>query len=127
TGYGFHVRAENTAGSSAYTPEVDAATDSAPGACTPDANTLCLGAGGRFKVTVAWVDSAGNGLGSAIPLAGNPSSGLFYFFSASNIEMLIKALNACAPPFNDYWVFFAATTNVQFTVTVVDTMTGQTR
>jgi plastocyanin len=127
TGYGFQVRAENATGNSAYTPEVDAATFSPVAACVPGAATLCLGDSGRFQVTAAWVDSTGNGLGSAIPLAANPDSGLFYFFSAGNIEMLIKVLNACTPPFNDYWVFFAATTNVQFAVTVVDTTNGQTR
>jgi len=124
TGYGFRVRAENAAGASAYTAEADAATDTTPGPCVADANTLCLG--GRFKVTVAWVTSNMSGMGTTVPLPSNPSSGLFYFFDSSNIEMLIKALNACA--FNSsYWLFYAATTNVQLTVTVVDTMTGKTR
>jgi hypothetical protein len=40
--------------------------------------------------------------------------------------MLVKVLNACIPALgNHYWVFFAATTNVQFTLTVTDTETGQ--
>ncbi len=128
TGYGFRVRAKSSAGASAFTAETDAATFATPGACAADANTLCLGTGGRFKVTANWVQGGGpQGLGSAIPLAANPSSGLFYFFDPSNIEMLIKVLNACTPPFDDYWVFFAATTNVQFTVTVVDTTSNETR
>ena len=37
--------------------------------------------------------------------------------------MLIKVLNACVP-LNHYWVFFAATTNVEFAVTVTDTQNG---
>ena len=45
-----------------------------------------------------------------MPIPSAPDSGLFYFFGASNLEMLIKVLNACG--LNDrYWVFFAATTN----------------
>jgi plastocyanin len=124
TGYGFRVRAENAAGNSAYTAEADAATDSTPGTCVADANTLCLG--GRFKATVSWVTSNMNGVGTTVPLAANPDSGLFYFFSSSNIEMLIKVINGCALS-NTHWVFFAATTNVQFTVTVVDMTTGKTK
>jgi plastocyanin len=125
TGYGFQVRAENTSGNSAFTPEADAATS---GPCVADANTLCLGSGQRFKATVNWMTGDGrSGLGTAVPLAANPESGLFYFFGPGNIEMLIKVLNACAPPFNAYWVFFAATTNVEFNVTVIDTQASKTQ
>jgi plastocyanin len=124
TAYGFHVRAENASGNSAYTSEVDAATDASPGTCTADANTLCLG--GRFKVTVAWVTSAAKGLGTTVPLASNPDSGLFYFFAPNSIEMLIKVLNGCSLT-SSYWIFFAATTNVQFTVTVADMTTGKSK
>jgi plastocyanin len=124
TGYGFRVRAENAAGASAYTTEADAATDTTPGTCVADANTLCLG--GRFKVSVAWATSNMSGVGTTVPLAANPDSGLFYFFASSNIEMLIKVINGCGLS-NTYWVFFAATTNVQFTVTVVDVTTGKTK
>jgi len=122
TGYGFHVRAENASGNSAYTSEVDTATDAPTGTCTADANTLCLG--GRFKVTVAWVTSTAKGVGTTVPLPSNPDSGLFYFFAPNSIEMLIKVLNACSLT-NSYWIFFAATTNVQFTVTVADVTTGK--
>jgi plastocyanin len=124
TGYGFRVRAENAAGASAYTAEADAATDATPAPCAADANTLCLG--GRFKVTVAWVTGTANGTGTSVALPGNADSGLFYFFAPSNIEMLIKVINACALN-HSYWVFFAATTNSQFTVTVVDTTSNKTR
>jgi plastocyanin len=128
TGYGFRVRAENGAGNSAFTAEADAATNAVPAPCAADANTLCVGAGGRFKVGVSFA-AGGSALAkaTAIPLPSNPDSGLFYFFGPGNIEMLIKVLNACAPPFNHYWVFFAATTNVQFTVTVTDTASGKAR
>ncbi|HVT59691.1 MAG TPA: Calx-beta domain-containing protein [Thermoanaerobaculia bacterium] len=124
TGYGFRVRAENAAGSSDFTAEADAATDATPAPCVADANTLCLA--GRFKTSVAWKTASGSGAGTTVPLASNPDSGLFYFFGPSNIEMLIKVINGCSLS-NTYWVFFAATTNVQFTVTVIDTMTGKTR
>ncbi|HVT59692.1 MAG TPA: Calx-beta domain-containing protein [Thermoanaerobaculia bacterium] len=127
TGYGFRVQAESDRGGSAFSAEADAATDATdtpPISCAADANTLCLG--GRFKTSVAWKTASGSGVGTTVPLAGIPDSGLFYFFGPSNIEMLIKVINGC-PVSNAYWVFFAATTNVQFTVTVIDTMSGKTR
>ena len=124
TGYAFHIAASNASGVSAYSNEATASTDATPAACVAGPQTLCLGDGGRFQVQVAYVAPSQGGEATALPLASNPDSGLLYFFQASNIEMLIKVLNACAPPFNHYWVFFAATTNVQFLVTVIDTQTG---
>ena len=39
--------------------------------------------------------------------------------------MLIKVVDGCnVPGLNAYWVFFSATTNVDFTLTVTDTQTG---
>jgi hypothetical protein len=38
--------------------------------------------------------------------------------------MLIKVLNGCSVS-QHYWVFFAAVTNVGFTVTVTDTISNQ--
>ena len=46
-----------------------------------------------------------------------------WFFRKGNKELLIKVLDAC-DTFEAYWVFFAATTNVDFTVKVTDTETG---
>lgn len=88
--------------------------------CTPGATTLCLN-DGRFRVTVTWRDFQGQtGSGQAIALPAYDDSGLFYFFSSNNLEMLIKVLDGCS--INDnYWVFFAGTTNVEFEVTVTDT------
>ena len=37
--------------------------------------------------------------------------------------MLVKVLNACGLN-QHYWVFSAATTNVEYTLTVTDTQTG---
>jgi plastocyanin len=127
TSYAFRVRAENAAGSSPFTPEADTTTPPPPGPCVADAHTLCIGASGRFRVAVHFASAQQSGEATGVPLASNPDSGLFYFFSPDNIEMLIKVLNACAPPFDAYWVFFAATTNVQFTVSVTDTVSGLTR
>lgn len=52
-------------------------------------------------------------------------TGLFWFFEADNYEMLVKVLDACRD-FGHYWVFYSATTNVEFDLTVTDNATGQT-
>jgi plastocyanin len=121
----FRVRATGTTANSPYSAEAPAATLADIGACVPGPDALCL-TGGRFKASVDWHTSTTTGSGFAVPLPAAPQSGLFYFFDPTNIEMLIKVLNACVPPFNHYWVFFAATTNVEFAVVVADTQTGKT-
>lgn len=127
TAYVFRVRAENASGSSAFSDEVVVTTDTAPAACVANAATLCLGAGGRFQARINWrtVTPPDEGSGSTVPLPANPDSGLYYFFSPGNIEALLKVLDACSQPAPRYWVFFAATTNVQFTLRVTDTQTGK--
>lgn len=96
------------------------------GTCTANSTTLCLN-DNRFRVNVTWEDPQGQtGNGTAVALPAYDDSGLFYFFSQNNLEMLIKVLDGCS--INDrYWVFFAATTNVKFTVTVTDTVRGGTK
>jgi len=91
--------------------------------CTPDATTICLN-NDRFAVHVDWRISNGQtGTGTGIKYTAD--SGLFWFFSEQNIEMLVKVLNACQPSVgNRFWVFSAATTNVQYTITVTDTHTS---
>ncbi|MCG6947712.1 MAG: hypothetical protein LJE93_02195, partial [Acidobacteria bacterium] len=90
--------------------------------CAPDADTMCL-QGGRFKVEVTWRDQDGNTGSGMVTECGSDDSGIFYFFREDNWEMLFKVLNGCSV--NDhYWVFFAATTNVEFTTRVTDTLTG---
>jgi hypothetical protein len=90
-------------------------------ACVDDDTTLCA-ADGRFKVRVTWRTGQGQtGPGHVAKL--NANAGAFWFFSADNTEMLVKVLDACNP-YNAFWVFYAATTNVGFTVEVTDTHTG---
>jgi hypothetical protein len=53
-------------------------------------------------------------------------SAVFSFFESSNWELMIKVLDACALN-GSFWTFFAATTNVELTITVRDLETGQER
>lgn len=100
--------------------------DGSTALCSDDDTSLCL-ADGRFRVEVSWRTKDGNtGRGRMIPQGS--SSGLVWFFDRDNVEMLVKVLDACSVPgLEAYWVFFAATTNVDFTVEVTDTSTGLTR
>ena len=123
TFYTFRIRAENGTGFSGYSNEAGVATNATAVPCVESATTLCL-SNGRFQVELDWRGTAA----TAIPLEFAPESGLFYFVSPSNIEVLVKVLNACVPALgNKYWVFYAATTNVEFVMTVIDTQTGAVR
>jgi hypothetical protein len=92
-------------------------------ACVASDTQLCLD-GGRFSVSVTWRNQQGQtGDGRVLPAGGN-DSGMFWFFDDDNWELLIKVLNGCAIN-SHYWVFFAATTDQEFTVTVTDLSAGK--
>jgi streptogramin lyase len=93
--------------------------------CEPDATTLCLN-DGRFKVQLDWHVPSQNrrGQGTAVPLTGD--TGYFWFFEAANVELVVKALDARSVN-EHFWIFYGALSNVEYTMTVVDTQTGRTR
>ena len=95
--------------------------DGSTAACVEDDETLCL-AGDRFQVEVVWRTQDGD-TGPGIVEEVSDKTGLVWFFNPENKEMLVKVLDACST-FDTYWVFFAALTNVDFTVTVTDTVSG---
>jgi hypothetical protein len=122
----FHAMlVDPTGGASLGNPSMAMVTvldDDVPiGPCVEDEFTHCFH-DGRFAVSATF-RAPGAELGQARRIPLTDQSGLYWFFFADNVEMLIKVLNACVDPFNRYWVFLAATTNVEFTVTVVDTQT----
>jgi hypothetical protein len=95
--------------------------------CVPTASHLCLAAG-RFRASGSWSvpdDRRSVGYMRAVPLGSE--SGLFWFFSAQNPEIIIKVLNACGNPSQHYWVFAAGLTNVETSLSVEDTITGEIR
>jgi hypothetical protein len=90
----------------------------------PGATSLPLRQG-RFKAEVTWRSFDGaTGTAQAVPAAAD-GSGLFWFFTPDNWELLVKVLDGCAVN-HRYWVFAAATTDVAYTLTVTDTLTGKT-
>jgi len=91
-------------------------------ACVPDAAGLCLNSD-RFHVSVTWTDprTGNTGSGQAVPLSGD--SGYFWFFAASNVEMVVKVLDG-RPVNHHFCVFDAALSDVETEITVTDTVTG---
>ncbi len=97
------------------------AAQTSTGNCVSSTTRLCL-SGNRFGVEIDWqIPSGEQGVGITVPMT--VDSGLFWFFEPTNLEVLIKVLDVCSfSP--DHWVFFAATTDVKYTLTVTDTQTG---
>jgi len=95
--------------------------------CLPDATTLCLN-NNRFSVQLDWRSRAADPFvpANVVPGVSSDDSGLFYFLNPNNWELLIKVLDGCSFN-NQYWVFFAATTDVEFTLTVTDTQASEVK
>jgi hypothetical protein len=90
------------------------------GPCVAGAGTLCLN-GGRFRVTAAFQSSGASGAATAVALTGD--TGYFWFFSPSNVEIVLKVVDGRA--FNSrFWVFAGGLTNVGVVITVTDTQSG---
>lgn len=105
-------------GTSSATLEVT--DDDGEGGCIQDESTLCLTAAERFRVRVEFRTAQDEtGVGMVIPFA-PVDSGLFWFFDPDNAEILVKVLDACGIN-QHYWVFTAASTDVEYTLTVTDT------
>ena len=95
------------------------------GSCQPGGTSLCMNRG-RFQIAVTtrdFDDVVGEG---KVVDFGSDNSGLFWFFDPDNWEMLVKVLDACGVN-QHYWVFAAATTNIEYTLRVTDTLSGESR
>jgi len=126
-----------TAALSATNPEEprrDALPKAAPGTrtlrrtdaelgCTGSDTVLCID--GRFQVEATWQSASGmTGDAHAVPMSSE--SGYFWFFDPSNVEMLVKTLNACGLERGN-WFFGAGMTTVGVQLKVTDTFSGEAR
>jgi polysaccharide biosynthesis protein PslG len=103
-------------------PASVAVTAAAP--CVPTAQDLCL-LGGRFRVNVRWQTLQGlSGAGQATPVS--DQAGTFWFFSPQNLELVVKVLDGRSIS-GKFWVFYGALSDVAYTITVTDTVTGSTK
>ncbi len=105
-------------------PKIATSAAAATGTCVPAAGRLCLN-GGRFAVQASWKDFAGHtGAGRAVGLTGD--TGYFWFFDAANVETVIKVLDGTAVN-GHFWVYYGALSNVEYKLTVTDTLTGHVK
>jgi hypothetical protein len=84
---------------------------------------LCLG--NRFRVTAHWQTRDGVS-GDAQPLQLRGGSGSFWFFSPTNVELVVKVLDGRALN-GSFWVFYGSLTDVEFDLEVRDAVTGAVR
>ncbi len=97
--------------------------DSASGACAADDAAICL-LGSRFHVRADW--EAGGRTGAAAATPRTADTGMFWFFSPDNVELVVKVLDGCRE--NGYrWVLMGGLTDVGVEVVVTDGESGKAR
>ncbi len=106
-----------------FTTEVEADVTAT---CASDGRSLCLQEN-RFEVRVDWRSGVGqpdetSGAARAVKLTDD--TGYFWFFDEENVELLVKVLDACTP-FERIWFFAGGLTDVETTLVVSDTLTGE--
>jgi hypothetical protein len=103
-------------------PPEDELTSTFPMTVTPAVARL---RGGRFELNTTWRTAAGQEGPAQLVQETSEDSALFYFFNRSNWELMVKVLDGCAIN-GHYWVFAAASTDVEYDVTVTDLATTRT-
>lgn len=90
--------------------------------CKATEDAACLGSS-RFSVSVDW-RAFDNSAGPGKVVNASDDSAVFWFFNRRNWELDVKLIDGC--DFNGhFWVFGSASTDVSYTITVLDTETGQ--
>lgn len=72
-------------------------------------------------MTVAWQAAGRQGAGTTVPLTSE--TGAFWFFDPANVELVVKLLDGRAVN-GKFWVFYGALSDVDYTLTVTDMVTG---
>lgn len=115
----YRCRVSNEGGTTDSDP-VQLAVDPLPvGTCQESSTTLCFQAD-RFAVTA----TVNGGSASSMPFS--QEGGFFWMFEPQTVEVAIKILDGTAA--NGYfWVFHGSLTDLGYTVTVTDTITGASK
>ena len=119
------ARTASARSSAEYSEEFSVTTGSYTGPCRSGGKYLCL-RDGRFELRADWTnpDRAGDfGVGTAVPVDISDESGLFWFFSPANIELVTKVLDGSRLN-GHYWMFFGALSDVEYWLTLRDTAVG---
>ncbi|MFL6196871.1 MAG: hypothetical protein ACJ75H_21990 [Thermoanaerobaculia bacterium] len=92
--------------------------------CAVASNQICLG--GRFRAEVSFTSpwTGRPEAGQPIPLTAD--TGAFWFFQPENVELVIKVLDGRAVN-GRFWVYFGALSDVEYVVTVTDTLTQKVK
>ena len=85
------------------------------------ATQLCLQ--GRFQISATFRTATAPGPSDGVAHVAVPgsNSGIFWFFSSDNWEVMVKAINGCALN-SQYWIYSAATTDRFYRMEVFDTV-----
>ncbi len=92
--------------------------------CRAGHGALCLD-GGRFLVRALWkAPIATVGDAGEVPLT--PDTGAFWFFDPDNVELVVKAIDGGGTNGHE-WLFYGALSNVEYSLDVTDSLTGEAR
>ena len=104
-------------------------TDDAPDSGIPlpsSDDVIYLGELNRFMVQTSFRDFTDRTDSGRLVDARSDDSALFWFFEPDNWEVMVKLLDGC-PINGNFWVFAAATTNVEYELVVFDRFTSEER
>ena len=104
-----------------------------PRSCVQDPTTMCVLNNGRFQVEVDWEDFDGN-TGQGMVTSGQrfEDGGWFSFAALAGLlnpdgfDLFLRMVNGCSTNGN-YWATLIANTDIEYTLTVTDTQTNQSR
>lgn len=92
--------------------------------CGGDPQSLCLL--DRFDVAVTWEDhrTGKTGTGTTLPALTGNQTGRFWFFNATNVELVVKMVDGRSQT-GTFWFFWGALSDVIYEIKVTDTLTGE--
>ncbi len=93
---------------------------------TPIASTARLKLNGsRLSVELSWKDAAGNtGAGHPVPMSGD--TGYFGLTSAGRADVIVRVLDGRRVN-GHFWVYLSGQTDLEYTITLTDTLTGKSK
>ena len=104
----------------AVSTTLPSSTATKAGTCVPSDQRLCF-LDGRFSAEVTWKVGDESGPGQSLP--GTDESGYYWFFEPGNVELAVKVLDG-RPINGKFWVFYGGLSDVEYTLTVTDTESG---
>ncbi len=93
--------------------------------CAASTTAMCL-SGGRFRIQVFWRQANGTMGNGQVSGCGTSNSGVFWFSEAVNWDLMVKAFDGCRRN-RRFWISAASTSNIEFTIRVRDTTTGEVK